>query len=309
MRATQMKRLRSRAKGASSLGAACLFAAACSGQEVTLGEAAPPPFRFGTPTRVLELAAPGNTDNPTLTADMLEIYFTSDRDVGGTSTSGDVWVAKRSQAELAFEAPSPVAEVNSASFETSSAISADGLTLWLGSDRAGGAGLVDVWVSTRGSRTEAWSAPRVVPELNTALRDVPRPLGLSQSVMPLASERDTPQWYSTFFAQFHAASGSFERPVSIPSLAFPNRTTVDAFLTDDGAALFYSSAPPNEPSDLYVAFRKSTSGPFVVIQALDDLNTSFDDRDPFLGADGTHFFFTSNRDGSLAIYEAELKAR
>ena len=60
------------------------------------------------------------------------------------------------------------------------------------------------------------------------------------------------------------------------------------------------------PADLYVAWRKSPSQPFSVIQAIDDLNTASDERDPFLASDGSHFYFTSDRDGALAIYEATL---
>jgi len=42
-------------------------------------------------------------------------------------------------------------------------------------------------------------------------------------------------------------------------------------------------------------------------QALDDVNTTFDERDPFLSADGRLLFFTSNRSGEYQIYSAAAR--
>jgi Tol biopolymer transport system component len=44
-------------------------------------------------------------------------------------------------------------------------------------------------------------------------------------------------------------------------------------------------------------------------QALDDLNTPGDERDPWLTADGTTLYFTSDRGGALNIYPAAVKPR
>jgi Tol biopolymer transport system component len=38
-------------------------------------------------------------------------------------------------------------------------VRADGLEVVLSSNRAGGAGAQDIWVATRGARTDPWSAP------------------------------------------------------------------------------------------------------------------------------------------------------
>ncbi len=49
--------------------------------------------------------------------------------------------------------------INSASSDYGACISADGLELYFASERAGGFGAVDVWVSTRQSINDAWSPP------------------------------------------------------------------------------------------------------------------------------------------------------
>ena len=129
--------------------------------------------------------------------------------------------------------------------------------------------------------------------------------------------------YQTFFATRASAGAQFGTPVLVAELAaaHPDSSTVDAFLTDDGLTIFYSSAPAVAPADaatpdggmptadLYVAFRRSVNEPFVQAQPLDDLNTPGDERDPFLTPDGRTLYFTSDRDGALNIYTASVKPR
>src|SRR6188768_1110495 len=62
--------------------------AACGGKPVSLGTARPLPFHFDPPRRVSEL---GLAENPTLTGDLTEVYFTSGR---GTP-DGNVWTSRR----------------------------------------------------------------------------------------------------------------------------------------------------------------------------------------------------------------------
>jgi hypothetical protein len=294
-------------------------AAGCNaGRVVQLGAQVPPPYHFGPPELVSELASTEQTGNPTLTADLLEIYFTVD--VPGDS--GDVWFSTRSAADLPFAAPGPVAGVNTPSFETSSAISADGLTLWFGSDRPGGVGAVDVWVSTRPRRTDPWSTPLNVVALNSAVDDIPRPPGQHNLVMPLASQRNANDVYQTYLAARSAVGAPFGAPALISELAFPDRSTVDGSLTDDGLTLFFSSTPvsrvpdggvPTDAAvptgDLYVAWRRSTNEPFSETQPLGDLNTPADERDPWLSPDGKLLYFTSDRGGVLSIYVASVDPR
>ena len=216
------------------------FALACSDSSlVVLGDREPPRYRFDAPEVVSELSVPAKTDNPTLTADMLEIFFTSERDGG----PADIFVAKRSKRSARFGAPQRVDALSAAGVETSPAVSADGLTLWLASDRAGGHGDLDIWVATRSARNAAWSAPANIDALNSSTKDIPRPLGQHARVMPMASDRDTPGYYQILFAARSEPSASFERPKQVPELAFPDKSTVDGFLSDDGLTLFYVTGP------------------------------------------------------------------
>jgi hypothetical protein len=275
-----------------------------AGSLVTLGEAAPVAPRFDPPHIVPGIEFAGRNDNPTLTGDLMEIYFTSARD----DDNGDVWTAQRASASAPFDPPQRVAGVNDPlTFESSSAVALDGLTLWFGSNRGNVEGDLDVWVTTRTARSALWSAPTKVDVLNSTARDIPRPPGLTGLVMPFASTRDSGDVYRTFLATRAGADAPFDAPVLISELVFPGRATVDGFLTEDGLSLFYSSSVPEGLSDMYVARRRTTADPFEVIQPLADLNTAADERDPWLSPDGTRFFFVSDRAGTLAIYETTVR--
>jgi len=278
---------------------------ACSkGEVLALGGSEPLPYRFGPPRLVPNLDVAQKLDNPTLTGDLLEIYFTA----GVAETDTDVWTARRARRDVPFEDPELVSAVNSSAFETSSAISSDGLSLWVGSNRAGSVGNLDIWLSTRASRSASWSAPRSVRALSSDAMDIPRPPGQNGLVMPLSSDRRTPGFYQTFLARRGDSAATFEAPAWVDTLSFEDSATVDAFLTDDGLTLFFSSNTPPEPLDLFVAWRKTTSDPFASYAPLAGLNTpDGDERDPWLSPDGSELYFASDATGSHRIYVASVR--
>jgi Tol biopolymer transport system component len=275
----------------------------CGGEPLlVLGEQEPLRFRFGPPALVTELAADAKTDNPTLPADMLEIVFTSERDGGP-----DIYTAERVARDQAFGAVQRLDALSSPGIETSPALSADGLTLWFGSDRLGGQGDLDIWVTTRSARDAAWSAPENLAALNSSEKDIPRPPGQHARVMPMASDRDMPGYYAIAFATRSATLAPFGEPEPVAELSFPDESTVDAFLSDDGLTLLYVTGPPFGPADLYVASRRATADRFEHHTPLADLNTADDERDPWLSPDGRELYFASDRSGEYAIYVAQAR--
>ena len=282
------------------------------GQLVTLGRTEAPAFRPRfLPPRPLDELAPASVeddykdDNPVLTGDLLELYFTSTREGGPGDT--DVWRARRSSRDARFEAPEPVDIVSTERFDSSPAVSLDGGSLWVGSQRDGGLGELDIWVSHRADRDAPWSEPELVAELSTEEKDIPRPPGQGGLVMPLASQRDSPGVYRTFLATRPSPDAAFSSVEPLSELWFDDRATVDAFLTDDGLALYVNlSEGDDDGGDLYVARRETLDEPFSPPEPLDALNTEGDERDPWLSPDGTRLFFASDRDGALRIYESEV---
>jgi WD40-like Beta Propeller Repeat len=258
---------------------------------------------FGPPVIVSELAATGFNDlKESLRGDLLEIYFCSDRP-GGPGNQ-DMWSATRANKSEPWGAPSLVAEVSSTSHETGTALSAEGLTLWLASDRPGGKGGFDIYVSTRPNPMTPWSTPAPVTELNTTSDEFPRVPALSGLMMP-PSYAFTKYQYQTFLTSRPNAGAPWTKPTSISELDTANIDT-DAFLTQDGLVLYFSTDRiAAGDQDLFVTSRPDLGSPFGTPTALSELNvTGYQDRDPWLSPDGHEIYFSSDRGGTLKIYRA-----
>lgn len=302
-----------------SMLAAVVLGACGEGDLLTLGERTELPVataEFGNVVLVEEVSVAGEDDeNPTLTQDMLEIYFNSERDDGAEGS--DIWYAERSSLDERFGEPLPLGGWSDDGSDSSPAVSGDGLTLWLAytpdteedSDEA----TTDVRMVVREDPSEAdWQGPIAVQGLNTANDERPRPLGQGGLVMPLSRRVETDAGdglWQTLLAR-REGEAAFGEPVLLSELVEPDVSVVDGFLSLDGLTLVFKVEPPGEDGDLYWAKRTSVDAPFVGATAVPgaDVNTDDgDERDPWLSPDGTVLYFASDRGGdALDVYRAEL---
>lgn len=157
-----------------------------SRRTIQIAKRADPSALFDGFTKVDELVGPGDDAEPTLVPDGSAVYFSTWR---GSDTSWSIWSAAR-KPKGAFDAPRPVVSVNRAgSHEVCPVISADDLTLYFASDRPGGYGSWDIWVSTRPSKLDPFGEPALVSELSSASHDVPAWLSPDGCEMILSSYR------------------------------------------------------------------------------------------------------------------------
>ena len=106
---------------------------------------------FGPAVLVPELSATGRDTRTAIRRDGLEIFLSSDGSgrVGGIG-SQDIWVSTRASTLDAWSTPVNLgATVNSTAFDGAPALSFDGATLYFFSERAGGIGKRDLYVTTR----------------------------------------------------------------------------------------------------------------------------------------------------------------
>ncbi len=103
---------------------------------------------FNPPVLVSELSSPYFDGRMTVRYDGLEIIFASDRP-GGLG-GRDLWFSTRQSTADAWSKPANLGPVvNSSSLELGQSLSADGKTLFFGSNRMGGFGGFDIWMTTR----------------------------------------------------------------------------------------------------------------------------------------------------------------
>ena len=123
---------------------------------------------WGTPVNV---GAPVNTTSddwcPSITADGLELYFTSNRP--GGSGNWDIWSATRATVNSPWNTPVNLGPaVNSSAEDNWPGISPDGLVLFFASTRPGGSGQWDLYMTRRATRKDPWGpATNLGPTINT----------------------------------------------------------------------------------------------------------------------------------------------
>ncbi|MGB2862374.1 MAG: hypothetical protein WBC05_03535, partial [Sedimentisphaerales bacterium] len=124
---------------------------------------------WGTP---VNMGAPFNSGSPDMcpiiSHDGLTFIFASTR--SGGRGNFDLWMSTRSAAEGDWAAPVNMGPtVNSSAYDGDGCLSTDGLALFFCSDRPGGRGSYDMWVTTRRSQAAAWSPPvNLGPLINTS---------------------------------------------------------------------------------------------------------------------------------------------
>ena len=92
-----------------------------------------------------------------LTGDGLELYFASGRSVSQAYGGGDLYVTKRTTRDGPWSWPTNLGpNVNTSSLDSCSMVSSDGLELFFLSDRPGGYGSWDLYVSKRATRNDPW---------------------------------------------------------------------------------------------------------------------------------------------------------
>ncbi|MHC4165781.1 MAG: SgcJ/EcaC family oxidoreductase [Planctomycetota bacterium] len=105
--------------------------------------------------------SPASEGAPTISANGLELYFSDwgDPRPGGVGET-DLWVTRRATKEDEWGEPVNLGpNINSSTHEVTPEISADGLELYFESDRPGGLGFDDLYVSTRATIEEDWGSP------------------------------------------------------------------------------------------------------------------------------------------------------
>lgn len=251
---------------------------------------------WGTPRLVDEVSDTlTDEDDPTFTADGLELFFNSDRNVADDS---DIFVSTRNSTSEPWGAPQEVVELNTTADDTNMALAPDGLTMWFGSERSSPD--LEIFYTWRSDRDSAWSNPVIVPELNSSSGDLPCAVTDDLLRMIISSSRDG-SW--SLYETTRASTGdSWSAPTPIAEL---NTTSLDtaAWMSPNGLYVYFDSERTGGVSDLFRASRTSVSTLFDTPVSEDDLNSAQADTDPWLSPDRRYIMFTRGL-SPRQIYEA-----
>ena len=264
---------------------------------VVTSDAPPAPFdgTFSAPVLITELAGPDDEDDPSLTGDMLEMYFSS-----SVPASDSLYKTTRPTLDSPWSTPELVTALTMGGTVNNAKVSFDGLSLYFSSGRAPSAGGSDIWVSTRASRSAEWSPPTRVIELASSVDDyepyvLPGTLTMYFTTKiagdgePVRSERPN-------------VATAFGGPVVVPGIAHTGYEGSCFVTPDERGILFHSDRGANR--DIYRATRPTANDPFSPAVALSEIDMGMKEEDPWLSPDGHVLIFSANPAGQYDLYMA-----
>ena len=120
-----------------------------------------------------------------------QILVLSSKRSGSLGGSYDLWMSTRPTADSDWTEPVNMGPaVNTSAQDCEACFSNDGLVLFFSSDRGGGMGSYDVWMTTRRSRAAAWSPPvNLGPAINTSYIEGAPSLSPDQKTLYFVSDQ------------------------------------------------------------------------------------------------------------------------
>jgi TolB protein len=198
-----------------------------------------------------------------------------------------------------FGTPAPLADFNTTSDDDGLYLSDDLLTAYLSSNRTGGAGGYDLWVTTRGAVGDHFSAPTPLGAVNTP-DDERQPVTSHDGLrLYFMTNHATSGTYDIAVAARGGLTATFASPAPVPGL---NGTSNDTgpWISLDGTAITFASdrAGGLGGNDIYVAALGAAGASGVVNYTA--VNSTADDGAPVLSRDGLTLYFSSKRAGTGA---------
>jgi len=274
-------------------------------------------FIFGEPMNMGQTINTSHGEGPgCFSSDGLEMYFVSDRP--GWEGSWDIWVTRRDTIGDDWDTPMNLGPpVNSSALDYGPSISADGLELYFCSERPGGEGPPDIWVTTRATVSDPWGPPlNLGPPVNTSGQEhAPR---LSTDGLELYfSSYERPGGYGAadiWVTKRTKVNDPWGPPINLGSVVNSSADENFPIISADGLSLYFSEDyhGPYRPGgfgdiDMWVTTRASVNDPWETPLNLGPIvNSSSVDSGPLISPDGSMLYFCSERPGGFGGWWGDL---
>ena len=205
---------------------------------------------WGTPVNLGPTVNSSSGENsPSISADGLKLYFS---DFGGPRPGGvggvDIWFTTRPTKDNEWGPPVNLGStVNTGGRDGGPSISADGLALFLYSNRSGGYGSNDIWVTTRATTNNSWAEPANLGlTVCTSGNDCCPSISADGLALFFASNRSGGSGGNDLWATTRRTRDDpWEPPVNLGSTVNSWSVEDGASISADGSTLYFMSNRPS----------------------------------------------------------------
>lgn len=193
---------------------------------------------------------------------------------------------------------------NTSALEGCPFISRDGKRFFIASDRAGGQGGIDIWMSTRASVDDPWGEPVNVGEpVNSEANDFCPTLARDGHTFYFVSTRDVDGVEECGGGDIYVTrlrnNGSFDNPRHLGCTVNSSDNDFSPFpmpQSTTGPVLYLSSTRPGPGTGGNIYMAAWQGGAFGTPELVDAVNSPVDDGHPNVRRDGLEIFFYSARE-------------
>jgi hypothetical protein len=247
-------------------------------------------FRFGVPRNLGPVVNSSASDgSPDISPDGLTLYFDSGRP--GGQGDWDIWVTTRTPGgDWGTPVPLP-APVNGPYADSGPSLSADGLSLYFGSNRSDGYGNYDLWVSTRKSTDAPWEPPvNLGAKVNGPYYDNHPSISADGLSLYFDSMRPGGLGYDIWVTTRATLNSPWGTPVNLGWAINDISIELSPSIFGDNLVLLFDSRYLDR--DIWMARRPTAQDPWEPAAALPaPVNTWDYETDPSLAADGSMLYF------------------
>jgi hypothetical protein len=271
-------------------------------------------FTFGEPERVGPVLT-GEDMIDCFSSDGLEMYIDTFR--SGGQGDLDLWVLKRASKEEDWVSPQNLGPaVNSPKEDSFSSVSADGLTLYFSSNRTGGSGDYDIYMTTRATRNDPWGpAVNLGSQINSSSTDGEPWISPNGLELYFESFRGGYGRSDIYVVKRQTEKDPWGAPVNLGPVV--NSAYYESFLSlsPDGLLLLFSDhsnfGTPRPDgygkADMWMARRTSLSAPWQAPVNLGPVvNSPSVDAAPRISSDGSALHFWGTRSGGYENWRAAI---
>ena len=195
-------------------------------------------------------------------------------------------------------------KLNSTGVDQAPALSRDGHYLFFATDRPGGTGGLDIWVSRREHTNDDfnWEIPVPITEINSSVNDAGPAYFENEGGRPqlyFQSQRAGGAGLADIYRTELQQDGTWSAPQRVAELSTSFQEQRPSIRFDGLEIVFQSNQPPSAGFDLWVSTRESVTEAWSTPVRINNVNSPQTDGQPYLSGDGMTLYFTSDRAGGF----------